>query len=325
MRSKAACFAVLLLCATIGWAEDKLPGRKKPVATATAESKQAQLNALLVKACPCVFSTNLPAPPPDAPQDSSPYLTVAENQRLERLLYDDEATKTLRLEVVLAAAKQQQLSGPNSFHFHNLMGLLNERWPRDPATIAFFREALSMRPAVATAYLRSLENVWDRSFLMPVIEHMESNHLDNAMAVLNGHADEWAQDVAIRRRLSNTVLAAYPGLTNATARPQPVDSGWYECTTKLVQSHDLAMIPVLRQFLKDKTIAGSGLKGEDFTPCRACDLAAAGIREMLGDQPANEDRFSYTGFIRTDTVNYPKWKEWDRRIEELEKRLDKLP
>lgn len=326
MRSKVACFAVLLLCATVGWAEDKLPVRKKPVATATAESKQAQLNALLVKACPCVFSTNLPAPPPTNLEAYSPYLTAAENHRLEKLIPDDEATKSLRLEVVLAVVKQRQLNGGNSFQFHSLTTFLNDRWPRDPATIAFFREALSSRSAMAINDLYgAVPEVWDHSLLLPVIESMERSRLTfEGMDILNRHADEWSQDAAIRRRLSNTVLATYPGLTNATAKPQPGDIKWKHGITGLVQSRDSEMIPILRRFLEDKTIASIGMTGEDRTPCRVCDLAANAIHRLLGDNYTRAEMFSYSGSEPSPTANYPKWKEWDQQIEELEKRLDKL-
>lgn len=327
MKPKSILCAVgLLLSAVFVPAQDAV---RVPVKSSLAEevaSNQAELKRLLAKACSLIVSTNPPAPPSGGTETFSPYLTASENMRLHALLLDSQVTQALTVEQALMAAKQRQIEGPTSFQFHNLMALLNQRWPHDPATITFFREALATRGAVALKDLANpLSNAWDKSFTIPVVEFMErTGSYREALALLAFHHADWAQDAAIPPRLSKVVMTAHPTLANPLISPKPEDNRWHSVFQSLAQTRDPAMVPVLRRFLKIKIIDGEGLIGGERTPRRVCDSAAVAIKTLLGYPLEREDISSYSG-VGWEPKDYPKWKEWDQKIEELEKQLDAAP
>jgi len=320
------CAVVLLLSAVFVPAQDPARVPVKPPLAEEVASKRVELSRLLATACPLIASTNPPAPPSGGTETFSPYLTASENMRLHALLLDSQVTQALTLEQVLMAAKQRQIEGPTSFQFHNLMALLNQRWPHDPATTAFFREALSNRGAAAIKDLANpLSNAWDKSFTIPVVEFMErTGSYQNALPLLNYHHAAWAQEAAIPPRLSKVVMKAHPTLAHPLISPKPEDNRWYSVLQSLARTRDPAMVPVLRRFLKIKTIDGEGLNGAERTPRRVCDSAAVAIKTLLGYPLEPEDLSAYSGVI-PGSKDYPRWKEWDQKIEALEKHLDVAP
>jgi hypothetical protein len=152
--------------------------------------------------------------------------------------------------------------------------------------------------------------------------------MDNALGEIDRHYSLWATNTSIPARLSKAVLTIFPSLTNASMPgPQPGNQMWCNAVNMLAQSHDLAMIAVLRPFLKNKVVAGDGSYWfEDRTPLRACDKTAIAISQLLGDKNFAGGGFAMSGAgIRNVRDSYRKWDEWDKKIAELQKSLDALP
>jgi hypothetical protein len=152
--------------------------------------------------------------------------------------------------------------------------------------------------------------------------------MDNAIGEIDRHYSLWSTNTSIPPRLSKAVLTIFPSLTNISMPgPQPGNQMWCNAVSMLAGSHDLAMIAVLRPFLKNKVVAGDGSYWfEDKTPLRACDKAAIAISLLLGDKNFADGGFAISGAgIRNVRDSYRKWDEWDKKIGELEKRLDELP
>lgn len=313
------------------------------------EAQRQELCTLLATASPNSLHTNSPHMSGGQSGEFSPYLTQSENAQLLKLLRDPEVAKAMPLELALAALKQREMDGSlPGFQFNALMDVVNQRWPHDPAVIAFYREALATRGDEAISELWSpLPGVWDDSLLEPVVNLIEKmasvsalHHtdtaklkrvpwtvMDNALYVLDRHYSVWAKDASIPPRLSKAVLLAFPSLTNTSVSgPQPGNQMWCNAVQMLAKSHDLTMNAVLRPFLKVKVVAGDGTMWSDKTPLRACDKAAIAITSLLGDKNLADGGWAYSGAgIRSVQDTYPKWDEWDQKIIQLQKRLDALP
>jgi hypothetical protein len=294
--------------------------------TARLETEQHELSALLAKASPDRFHTNSTGKPRrDA--DFSPYLTHLENERFVKLICDPEVSKVITREEALAAIKQRQIDGSLSgFQFTPLMGLVNRRWPHDPAIIAFFREALATRGDEAIIELYSPQpGVWDDSLLELVVSLTAKTSswttLDRALYVLDQRYAVWATIASIPPRLSQAVLIMYPSLTNAAlSGARPGDWAWCIAVPMLAKTHDPAMLAVLRPFLANKGMAGGGSywMTEGDPPLRTCDEAAIAISELLREKDFTRDGIGMPGrpyWKVHDT--YPKWVEWDKKIAEL--------
>jgi hypothetical protein len=312
------------------------------------ETEQRELCALLAKASPNPYNTNRPAVSPSG-NDFSPYLTKPENNRLVELLRRPDISQAVTREQVLAAVKQRQLDDSlPGFQYNALIDLVNQRWPHDPAVIAFYYEALATRGEVAIFDLFSpLPGIWDDSLLEPVIRMMEKNAstaalvyradaptsvswvvIDNALAVLDRHYSVWSTNASIPPRLSAVVLTMFPSLTNASlSDPRPGTQMWCNAVRMLSESHDRKMFAVLRPFLKNKGLAGVGgyWMVEGNPPLRACDQAAIAIKRLLGEKDFVDQPIGMSGMPdRNVRDSYPKWNEWDQKIAELQKQLDAL-
>ena len=300
------------------------------------ETEQHELCALLAKASPNSFHTNSPGVS-RRDGDFSPYLTKLENARLVKLLCDPEVSKVVTREQALTAIKQRQIDGSlPGFQYNALMDLVNQRWPHDPAVIAFYREALATRGDAAIFELWSPQpGVWDDSLLEPVVSLIEKTAswivMDNALSVLDQHHAVWAGDASIPPRLSKALLTMFPSLTNTSlSGPRPGEQMWCNAVQMLAKTRDSAMLVVLRPFLRDKVVAGDGSYWmvEDRPPLRACDKAAIAIKELLGEeyQYLTDGAIGMTGIPYWKMHgSYPKWDEWDKKIAELQKRLDAPP
>jgi hypothetical protein len=251
-------------------------------------------------------------------------------------------------EQVLAAVKQRQLDNSlPGFQYNALMDLVNQRWSRDEAVIAFYREALATRGQVAIFDLFSpLPGIWDDSLVEPVIRVIEENAsaaksfragtpirvswivIDNALAVLDRHHSVWATDASIPPRLSKAVLTVFPSIKDVSlSGPHPGEQMWCNAVRLLAKTHDSEMIAVLRPFLKDEVVAGDGgyWMAKDTAPLRACDNAAIAIKQLLGEKNFPNEVIGMSGIPYSKTrESYPKWNEWDQRIAELQRQLDAL-
>lgn len=324
----------LLLCLALACSGDRYLVRAEEVASARLETDQRELGILLAKAGRTGLYTNATeATRRDG--DFSPYLTGAENERLAKLLCDPKVSRAVTREQALAALKQRQIDGslPGG-QYNALMDLVNRRWPHDPTVIAFCREALAARGDAAIFELWSPQpGVWDDSLLEPVVRLTEKTAdwvvMDDALSVLDQHHAVWAKDASIPPRLSQALLKKFPSLTNASlSGPRPGNQMWCNALRMLAKSHDLAMLAVMRPFLKDKTLAGDGSywMEKDRPPLRACDKAAINIKELLGEKDFIEGEIGMPGTPYWKVHDsYPKWEEWDKKIAELQKRLDRLP
>jgi hypothetical protein len=171
--------------------------------------------------------------------------------------------------------------------------------------------------------------------------------MDNALGELDRHYSLWATNASIPPRLSKAVLTIFPSLTNASVNPQLKGQMWCNAIWMLGESHDPAMVSVLRPYLKEKDLAyDPGTLGDGITTSRICDDAARAINLLLNlklEFPRS-DMFLFGGHnVLTNGTNViswkshsaagvniwsgsdPTWKEWDNKIVELQKRLDALP
>jgi hypothetical protein len=335
MRTKTILSLALVLSGGFWTARADEPGPIQPsfAGNIQLEAQGKELCALLVKASSNPLRTHSAVLSRSQPGEFSPNLTEPENARLLQLLRDPKVADTMPLVLALAAVKQRELEGslPGCQQYDALMDILNRRWPHDPVVIAFCREALATRGNEAIFELWSpLPGIWDDSLLEPVVRLIEKTAswivIDDALRVLDRHYSVWATNASIPPRLSKAALRLFPSLTNI-ARPSPKagDQMWCNAVGMLAKTHDPAMIEVLRPFLKNKVVAGDGLLSIDRTPLRACDEAAIAISSLLGDTRFAEDGMIYSGGAMKTQDNYPKWKGWDRKIGELQKRLDGLP
>ncbi len=350
------CLALVLSC--IGYAVH---------ADELLKTEQQELCALLAKTSPDSVHTNLPNFSRRG-GDFSPYLTQPENDRLVKLLRDPEVAIVVTREQVLAAIKQRQLDDSlPGFQFTALMDLVNRRWPHDATVISFYREALATRGEIAIMDLFSpLPGIWDDSLLEPVIEMIEKNAstattvykaaapkqvswivIENALSVLDRHYSLWATNTTIPPRLSKSVLTIFPSLTNTSVNPQLKGQMWCNAVWMLSESHDPAMVSVLRPYLEEKDLADDpGGLGDGITTMRICDKAARAINSLLNlklEFPRS-DMLLFGGreVLKNGTnvilwkshgaagVNMwsgtdPVWKEWDKKIAELNQILDALP
>jgi hypothetical protein len=307
------------------------------------EAQRKELCALLVKAGSNILLTNSAAGSQSQPGDFSPNLTELENAHLLQLLRDPKVAETMSRELAMAALKQRELEGSRpSFQYYALMDVLNRRWPHDPVVIAFCREALATRGREAIFELWSpLPGIWDDSLLEPVVRLIEKTAADSAavrwfviydaLDVLDRHYSAWATNTSIPPRLSKAVLMLFPSLANAARpSPKPGDQMWCNAVGMLAQTRDAGMIAVIRPFLKDEVVAGDGMvwiaRGSGIQPLRACDETAVAIRKLLGDADSPDGGYGMSGgFVPKPGTSYPKWHEWDKKIGELQKRLDALP
>ncbi len=314
-----------------------------PAGQTQFQTRQQELRGLVAKS----GSNNSPGTD-RADKNFSPDLTKSENDRLLVLLRDREAADGLPLELALAALKQRETDGSlPGFQYNALMDVVNRRWSHDPVVIAFYRKALTTRGDAAIFELLSPSpGIWDDSLLEGVVRLIEisgsdstSQHtskskdapwmvMDRAFSVLNRHYSVWATNASIPPRLSKAVLTTFPSLTNAAMPgPHPGDQMWCNAINMLAQTHNLAMVTVLRPFLKDKVVAGDGSMWiENRTPLRACDKAAISINQLLGDTENFEPGIAMSGIINLNTHDsYPEWDKWDKKIAKLQKRLDMQP
>jgi len=308
-------------------------GAADELSPAQIEAEKHELSALLAKASPNNFQTNSPAGS-RRDSDFSPYLTTEENDRLAKLLCDPEVSIIVTPEQALAAIKQREIDGsmPGG-QYNSLMDFVNRRWPHDPTIIAFYREALASRGDAAIIELWSPQpGVWDDSLLEPVVSLVGKTTswivIDNALSVLNQHHAVWAGNASIPPRLSEPLLKMFPTLTNASlSGPYPGDQLWCNAARMLAETHDEAMLAVLRPFLTNKVMAGDGSYWmvADDPPLRACDEAALAIEELMEkvftNGPVGMPGIPYWNVH----ASYPIWIEWDNNIAELQKRLDALP
>jgi HEAT repeat protein len=335
-----------LLCLALTLSGNLLVSRADELTNVDSQvvAEQGELCQLLAKASPGASHGNLSAAPRTG-SEFSPYLSESENERLLDLLRNPDVAEVVTRDQALAALKQRQLDNslPNLQH-DALMDLVNRRWPHDAVVISFYRDAFGSRGETAISDLFSpLPGVWDDSLLEPVVQFIGKNApdaatfyradmpgrvswiaIDDALEVLDRHYSVWATNDSVPRRLSAAVLTIFPSLTNASSLdPRPGDQMWCNAVRMLAETHDPAMIPVLRPFLKDYILAGDGALWRDQTPVRACDEAAFAIKRLLGDKdfPA----WSYSnGVVHSARNSYPKWDEWDKKFAALENRLDSL-
>jgi len=228
------------------------------------------------------------------------------------------------------------------------MPLVDKQWAKDPVVIAFFREALVDRGGEAITDLWSLRDIWDDSLVELVVKDIEnaapvvatgrtnrsplppaeepSSILMRGLALLETHYATWAKNPAIAPRLGQAVLTAFPALRGiATARSGPGTQAFYSAITTLELTHDRAMVAVVRPFLTDKTVdeyssVSANMPG-NRTALRVCELAANTICQLLGE-PEMFDPYSAATAPRGGP--YPEWADWDKKISDLEKRLEVL-
>jgi hypothetical protein len=345
MKFKIMLGFALVLSGGIWTAQADEPGPIPRTAESSVqlEAQQNELCALLVKAGRNSSRSNEKARVRSQPGDFSPNLTEPENARLLKLLCDPKVAERMPLELALAALRQREAeeSLPGG-QYNALMDVVNRRWPHDPVVIAFFREALAVRGPAAIFELWSPQpGIWDDSLLEPVVRLAEKTAEDSApsrwivtctvLEVLDLHYSVWATNASIPPRLSKAVLMLFPSLTNAIQpSPKPGDQIWCNAVGMLAKTHDAGMIAVIRPFLKDEIVAGDGAlwipQGSGLQPLRACDEAAIAIRKLLDDLDSADGGYAMSGgFVAKPGASYPKWREWDKKIGELQKRLDALP
>jgi hypothetical protein len=102
--------------------------------------------------------------------------------------------------------------------------------------------------------------------------------MDNALGELDRHYSLWATNTTIPPRLSKAVLTIFPSLSSASVNPQLKGLMWCNAVRMLGESHDPAMVSVLRPYLEQKDLADDpGGLGAGITTMRICDNAARAI------------------------------------------------
>lgn len=252
--------------------------------------------------------------------------------------FSDEETNGPYRDQALAVIKQHQLNPDLPCpRYREFKEYINLRWPHHPKVIAFYREALTTRPAGTIEDLWSpTPGVWDDSFFDLIVKFIENEARHNtgppyttlrrAMDILPRHARCWAADGSANLRLSKALLVAFPSLTQPPANPKTVKwSDWYIMAEMLVMTGDKAMIEVFRPYLKIKHSLGNGLVSMKETPYRVCDIAHRHIVALLGEQDLREMMIWQSVLLppRNLEESAAEVKQWDRKVEELEKRLGK--
>lgn len=340
----------LLLCLALVLSGGRCLVQADSPPTAQLEAEQRELSALLARASLAGSQSNSPAIS-RRDGDFSPYLTELEDERLTSLLRDPDVSNIVTREQALAAINRRLIDGSlPGFSYDALMDLVNRRWPHDPAIIAFYREALTSRGDAAISDLWSPQpGVWDDSLLEPVVSLVEKTTswmvLDDALSVLDQHYIVWTNDPSIPPRLSKAVLTLFPSLTNASVNPRLKGLMWCNAVRMLGESHDPAMVSLLRPYLKDKALANDpGGIGAGITTMRVCDDAAEALYSLLNlklEVPRSDMfLFGHENFTNGTNVDIwichsatgnavwpgfdPVWNEWDKRIAELQKHLNAL-
>ncbi len=273
-------------------------------------------------------------------------LSQADAVWMRYLLNVPEVSSVLTPEPVLAALKQHaadlgdtfgsQAAGPN-FEFNQLLGIAFQRWLHEPAVLAYFRAELVEHPQ-AILYMLSQYNFtsWDDAMTEMMVKSVEAcaataepknrELVANALEIMDRHYSDWAKDATIPPRLSKAVLRVFPTLLEAVQSSvvmRPGLDNWYKSLTTLAETHDEAMVTVIRPFLKVKNISSIHLVAGNYAPIRDCEVASNAIHHLLGDV----EIIPYTTLSASIPLkfSYPEWLEWDQKIVELEKRLDALP
>ncbi len=298
----------------------------QPRLSSTPEQDSMKAVALLMLLLICA-PLEMRAQSPAVPADTA--------ARLSELLRSPE---TIRLEDALSMIRQRELNPEASIRNYGdltrLMSVINRRWPHDPTVLEFFREALATRGPEAINDLYSpVGGIWDDSLVGPILGAVEAvvqpqsrqplagalranSMLARVLSLLERHVEVW-KDPTVSLRLSKAVLTANPLLVDPPADPSLLLSAevpFNEALKRLGQTHDRAMIPVLRPFLRVNALfPGDAIR----SAARICDLARDSIYVLLGETQS-VDRVEYNFSVSAD----PRiWMEWDRKNVELENRL----
>ena len=259
--------------------------------------------------------------------DAASPLDLAERVKLRTLFEMPEIRKSVPIDEVLAVARRRQRE--KSFDQSELIGVMFERWPAEPAVLAFYQEALRERGPEAIADLSvSARPPWDASLLEPIVSLVERISRERsarpwdqevtirrALEYLDRTHTRWGGDPTIAPRLSAAVLGLLPA-------PRPGDIyGWSDM---LALTHDRALIKVLLPYLDNATLDNftsvSSNMPYGVTPMRYSELAANAICSLLGEP------IMFSPWKRSKAPPggpYPEWAEWDKQLAALRKRLER--
>ena len=261
-------------------------------------------------------------------------LSVAEVEQLRVLLRNPMTGEDVSLELGLKAIRAGLNEG-SSLH-SGVAALVVRRWPGDPRVTAFYREALETQGPKVMIGLP----LWDRSFIEPVIKHIESDGgpmpgavMSQGLSLMDRNYATWSADPTIAPRLSKAVLR-FP--------PERFVNGMYVWADLLALTHDRGAIAALLPYLSNKSIdqftSVSSNMPYGVTPMRYSELAANTICRLLGEPimfdphqgrapvPARRrPSFDHSvGGVVKAGGPYPQWVEWDKKIAALQERLKKL-
>jgi hypothetical protein len=255
--------------------------------------------------------------------------SLRDYNRRRTLISTPEIAEAITLDLALDVLKLTQLEGGSD---HEIVHwVLLPRWRNDPRTIEFYRQALAARGPQTIPDL-DLHRFWDESFLEPVIRLIEAtahrkgeageNHreapeitLRRALSVMERHHASWQGDPTVAPRLSRAVL---------TFEPVPPPGEMSRWTKLLALTRDRRMMQVLRPYLTNKTHDRSAVTSSNMSggviPMRFSELAANAICRLLGEPIMFPER----QWAPVGEGPYPEWDEWDKKIAELQRRLDTI-
>lgn len=273
----------------------------------------------------------------------SPRLTLLENVRIETLLQDPAVAQVVTVDQALSVVRQRQLDHASPTEI--FMRLIVNRWPRDPAVIAFFRDALVTRGNDAISDL-FWADPWDDSFVQAIVKLAEdlavepwptqprtdppSSLFGRAINVLDRHYSSWKDDATIPPRLSQAVLRFYPALLGPSTQASPGlaapgSQNFRIGVSLLAHTHDPAMMRVLLPFLSNTTVDEFGLYSANMpygrTPLRVCELAANAISKILGEAEIYDPWMAQSA---SRGGPYPEWEDWDKQNRALTERVNRL-
>ncbi|MBP7746250.1 MAG: hypothetical protein KA383_08955 [Phycisphaerae bacterium] len=179
---------------------------------------------------------------------------------------------------------------------HALVAEIAQRYPRDPAVLAYYAAGVRAGDRRAAEDLAREPRIWDPTFLEPLLswfEHASAPGLQTALAVLSAHRADWPADAHIPARLSRRLIAQSRVLSKAATELDGDDLTicWVADARDLAITHDPQVIPLLRPFLdRRERIVDLTRWGPPVTypgpALRVCDVALEAILTLRGDDLA---------------------------------------
>ena len=185
--------------------------------------------------------------------------------------------------------------------------LISLRFPSDPKVISYYSEHLSEGNVFALSDIEGNLQLWNPSWIPPLVANFEKTGNDDALRVLGYHRADWITNEQDVSRLSASLLRHYPILAQDTSSLTPDKlNQWKEVANQAGIVGDKALVRVLAPALNDKRIIPNPLL-QALTPPenRVCDWALLAILTILdGSQGASLKQAATNTWERNPQTRY---------------------